>query len=102
VGDIVAAILHVTLDPALHGVFNAGYGHAITVLDLARTIIRLAGSSSPIVHLPERPGDVRHSLAAVDRLAATGFRPAGTLAEGLKETVEWYREEAEALQKLKS
>lgn len=92
VRDIVSAIIHVTLAPALHGIFNAGYGQAVTVLELAREIIRLAGTGSRVVHLPERPGDVRHSLAAVDRLAATGFRPAGTLAAGLAETVEWYRE----------
>jgi UDP-glucose 4-epimerase len=87
VADICDAITHVTTHPDTHGVYNAGYGKAITVLALARTILQLTGSDSPIVHLPERPGDVRHSLASIDRLTSTGFSPAGSLASGLAATI---------------
>lgn len=91
VKDIVAAILHVTLTPEITGVFNAGYGLTTTVRSLAEEIIRLSGSRSRIVSGPVRPGDVRHSRAAVERLAATGFKPTGSLESGLAETLAWWR-----------
>jgi UDP-glucose 4-epimerase len=87
ISDICDAITHVTTHPETHGVYNAGYGKAMTVADLAHTIIRLTGSTASIVHLPERPGDVRHSRASIDRLTSTGFTPAGSLESGLATTI---------------
>ena len=91
VKDIVAAIRHVTLTPGLTGVRNAGYGGMITVKALAEKIVALAGSKSEIVYLPERAGDVKHSRAAVDALAATGFLPVSNLDEGLAATLAFFR-----------
>jgi UDP-glucose 4-epimerase len=85
VKDIVSAIRHVTLNPAITGVFNAGCGSAITVNDLARRIVSVTGSNSEILHAPARAGDVRHSTASIEKLLATGWRPGVTLAGGLQE-----------------
>ncbi len=92
VKDIVAAIIHVTTTPGLTGVYNAGYGATMTISDLAREIIRLAGSTSRIIHGPVRAGDVKHSRAAVDKLAATGFQPVSSLHSGLAETLQWWQQ----------
>ena len=90
VKDIVAAnVFMATHD--FTGVYNVAYGGKITINDLAKEIIRLTGSSSKILHLAERPGDVRHSMAAVEKLRATGFVPAHTFEEGLAETVKFFR-----------
>lgn len=91
VRDVAEANLFAASRPAMSGVYNAGYGRSITVLELARRILSLTGSASPLVHAPERPGDVRHSLAAVDALRAAGFRPVSSLEAGLAETVEYFR-----------
>jgi UDP-glucose 4-epimerase len=91
VKDIVAANVFAATTPGITGVFNAGYGGQITVLELAQRIIALAGSRSEIRHAPERAGDVRHSRANVDRLAVAGFRPSGTLESGLKATLDYFR-----------
>ncbi|HWA87894.1 MAG TPA: NAD-dependent epimerase/dehydratase family protein [Opitutus sp.] len=87
VKDIVAANVFAATTPGLTGVFNAGYGGQITILELARRIIALAGSRSEIRHAPERAGDVRHSRASVDKLRAAGFRPTGLLEAGLASTL---------------
>ena len=92
VKDIVAAIRHVTLTPELTGVRNAGYGGTITVKALAEKIVELAGSKSEIRYLPERPGDVQHSRAAVDELTATGFQPVSNLEAGLAATLAFFRQ----------
>lgn len=91
VKDLAAACIHVTNTPGLSGVFNAGYGGQITVGELARRIIAQSGSRSEIVHGPERAGDVRHSRANVDALAATGFKPRGSLEGGLDETLAYFK-----------
>ena len=72
------------------GVHNIAYGGRITIQDLAEKIIRLTNSNSVIEHLPERAGDVRHSMAAVDKLNATGFVPSFNFEEGLRQTIEFY------------
>jgi nucleoside-diphosphate-sugar epimerase len=83
VADIIDAILHVTFKPGISGVFNAGYGSAITVNQLARLIARQTHPPLAIEYTSARPGDVRHSWAAVDLLWSTGFKPAGTLESAL-------------------
>lgn len=73
------------------GVHNIAYGGKITINDLASEIIRLTNSKSKIIHLPERAGDVKHSMAAVDKLKATGFVPNHTFAEALAYTIEAWK-----------
>lgn len=91
VKDVVAAnVFFATHD--FTGVHNVACGGRITINDLAREIIRLTGSKSEIKYLPERAGDVRHSMASIDKLLSTGFKPSFTFAEGLAETVRAYRE----------
>ena len=84
VKDIVAALDFAAGTSGLTGVFNAGYGGQITVLELAQRILALAGSRSQIQFEPARAGDVRHSRASVERLLNAGFRPIGTLDAGLQ------------------
>ena len=91
VKDIVAANAFMATQSSATGVFNVAYGRRITINDLAREIVRLTGSRSQIQYAPERPGDVKHSLAAVDKLRATGFQPVGNLADGLATTIDFFR-----------
>jgi UDP-glucose 4-epimerase len=92
VRDIVAAIEHVTLHPTITGVFNAGYGGQMTINQLAVEVISLTGSRSEVRHLDPRPGDVRHSRAAVEKLTASGFQPVQGLQEGLRQTIEYFQQ----------
>ncbi len=91
VKDIVAANVFAATTPGMTGAFNVGYGRKITVKELCERIITLAGSRSEIRHAPERPGDVRHSMASVEKLTAAGFRPASSLEEGIAATLAWMR-----------
>jgi UDP-glucose 4-epimerase len=92
VKDIVAAnVYFATQSPRSGEVFNVAYGNKITINDLATTICRLTGSRSEIKHAPARAGDVKHSMAAVEKIRAAGFTPRGSLAAGLEATVEYFR-----------
>ena len=72
------------------GVFNVAYGGKMTINHLAELIVEILGSKSKIVHLPERPGDVKNSTACVDKLLATGFKPSWDFKRGLEVTVKSY------------
>jgi UDP-glucose 4-epimerase len=60
--------------------------------DLAAMICRLTGSHSEISHAPERLGDVKHSLASIGKLRATGFTPGGNFNQGIQETIEFFKQ----------
>lgn len=90
VKDIAGALSFAVETPGVTGVFNAGYGGQITINDLADRIIASAGSSSKVLHAPERPGDVRHSRASSEKLRAAGWVPGHSLEEGLSVTLDHF------------
>ena len=93
VKDIAAANAFLATQSAATGVFNVGYGRRIAIKELAAMICRMAGSHSKIQPAPERSGDVKHSLAAVEKLHAAGFKPAGNFEEALAATIGFFQEQ---------
>lgn len=86
VKDIVSALVF-GAEKSLSGTFNVGYGRQMTINDLAGRILALTTSPSEIRHLAERPGDVKHSRASVEKLFAAGWQPAHTMDEALVATI---------------
>lgn len=97
VKDIVAANAYVARNATATGVFNVAYGQSITIKKLATMICSQLQSGSEIRHEPERAGDVKHSLAAVDRLRGLGFVPTSNFAEGLAATVSYFQAKSKAV-----
>jgi UDP-glucose 4-epimerase len=96
VADVVDAWLRVLEDRATAGrVFNVGSGRETSIAELARRVVSALGRDPDawaFGSAPAQHGDQRRSAAAVDELVgATGWRPATTLEEGLRRTVEWAR-----------
>lgn len=72
-------------------VFNVAWGKKITINDLAKKIIAITGSKSKVVHLPERAGDIKHSMADNAKIVHTlGFKQTTDLDTGLAATVEYF------------
>ncbi len=94
VGDVARAAVEACCSDAADGaVINIGTGSATTIAALAGLIVALCGSSAVIRHLPARPGDILHSLAAVERAEALlHFRAGVSLADGLRVTLDWLRQ----------
>lgn len=94
IGNVVDANLQACeAGPAALGeVFNVGAGDRTTINELWRIIRSLVGADVEPVHAPPRPGDVRDSLASMDRArSALGYEPGVAVRDGLERTVEWYR-----------
>lgn len=93
VGDFCRAVLTVAESGEPGEVYNAGGGHEISNLELARSICRLVGADASLVSFVEdRPGhDFRYSLRW-ERLAALGWKPEADFGEELARTIAWFRE----------
>lgn len=71
---------------------NVASGKAISMNELARTIIELAGKDLGPVHEDPRPGDIKHSVASVEEAKRILDWEARTpLTDGLKATIDWFR-----------
>jgi CDP-glucose 4,6-dehydratase len=80
--------------------YNAGSGEPVTVASLVELICRLAGSSvAPDVRGAGTPaGEIdRQYVDATKLREATGWEPEVALEEGLRRTIEWYRDHPEVL-----
>jgi len=98
VADVAQAIIK-TADSDATGIFNLGSGQAYS---LRRIIEQVRDHIDPALPLgfgeiPYRPDQVMHLEANIARLkAATGWAPQISLADGLAETIDWYRASAAA------
>lgn len=100
VGDIVEGTWRAaTLDAAVGGVFNLGRPVETRVRELAEMIRELTGSSSELTYVPyeqafgPRFQDVPRRVPDVRRAAEVlGFQATVPLADGLRRTIEWYRQ----------
>lgn len=73
---------------AVNEVFNVAYGQRISLNELWNNLRELSGSSVEAVHGPPRMGDVRDSLANIDKARSLmGYDPAFSVADGL--TITW-------------
>jgi UDP-glucose 4-epimerase len=90
VKDVVSANAFFALKSRATGVFNVASGKQITITDLALTVRSLTKSSCTIDYSPQRPGDVKHSVADVEKIQRSGLRPVCDLAEGLGATIEFF------------
>jgi UDP-glucose 4-epimerase len=74
-------------------VFNVATGKRITLNDTVEILRELTGYQGPVEYGPDRAGDVKHSLADYTLARENfGYEPVVDFREGLRRTVEWYRE----------
>ncbi|MEE9393059.1 MAG: SDR family oxidoreductase [Planctomycetota bacterium] len=94
---VQANLLAMVADKAPGRFMNIGIGERITINDVIHTIAEIIGAKVDIDYQPDRVGDVKHSLASIDRARdLLGYEPKVGLAEGLERTISWYRKETKA------
>lgn len=95
VEDVATAIWKAASQLTAQGIFNLGSGEAYTIRSIAERIRDLIDPSLPLGfgEVPYRPDQVMHLQADISRLKqATGWAPQVSLDEGLRRTVEWFKE----------
>ncbi|GAG85766.1 unnamed protein product [marine sediment metagenome] len=93
IDDVVEAnLLAAISDKAMGRIYNVGGGSRISIDRLADIIISETDSVSKKVYGPLRPGDVRDSLAGLERVTnELGYNPKWSIEKGISRTLEWIR-----------
>lgn len=92
VEDVVEANLAV-MGPETQGTYNVGTGAETSINDLFRFLVQHTGSTCKEVHGPAKKGEQARSVIDNTRLRhELSWEPKGELSEGLKKTVEYFRE----------
>ena len=70
---------------------NVGAGQRTSLMDLVQMIAEVSGRPLGVEHLPTRAGDVRDSLASLERASRVlGYQAVVSLRHGLERTWEWF------------
>jgi GDP-L-fucose synthase len=78
---------------------NAGSGQEISIRDLAGLIADATGFDGDICFDTTKPDGTPRKLMDSGRLFALGWKPEIGLKEGVRDTINWYRENAQASEK---
>jgi dTDP-glucose 4,6-dehydratase len=91
IDDLVDGIIRLMLSD-LNDPVNIGNPHEMTVEQIARTIIKMTGSSSKVVHRPLPTDDPKVRQPDITRARELlGWEPKVLLEDGLIKTIEYFR-----------
>jgi nucleoside-diphosphate-sugar epimerase len=72
--------------------FNVATGRRVSLNETFRLLRPLTSYRGEVSHGPDRGGDIKHSLADISKAeVGLGYKPLVDFEEGLRRTVEWYR-----------
>jgi len=94
VEDHCRALVAVMIGGAPGSAYNVASGEALPNLDLVRSVLDELGRPHSLVHhVEDRPAHDRRYALDADRLTRElGWRPRRSWEEGLRETIQWYRD----------
>jgi len=91
--DLVDGIFKLSITDHLEGqVINLGNPEEISILDLAKLVLEITNSNSPIQMLKGREEDPKRRCPDIRKAKELlGWEPKTSLKDGLKKTVEWLK-----------
>lgn len=95
VKDVADAAVNIFKEEKTRGkILNIASGKEISINDLVKNILRILKLDAKIEYQAVRPGDVQRHFADISLAKKLiGFSPKPDISEGLRETVEWYKNE---------
>jgi nucleoside-diphosphate-sugar epimerase len=96
VANVVDGVLRACEAPGASGQsINVATEGRVSLNELLRTLQRIVGTSLEPIYREPRVGDVRDSQASIAKARRLlGYEPIVSFEEGLRRTVEWFRESA--------
>ncbi len=93
VANVVDGVLRACTADVSGRAINVATGDRVSINQLFKAVRDILGSSLEPVYEPARQGDVRHSQADISLAGERlGYKPLVEFEEGLRLTVDWYRE----------
>ncbi|MBX3444495.1 MAG: dTDP-glucose 4,6-dehydratase [Planctomyces sp.] len=85
-------------------IYNFGGRCEIANIDLTRELLRLLGKPESLIrHVADRPGhDMRYAIDCTKAERELSWAPRVAFAEGLSQTIDWYREHADWVARVQS
>lgn len=91
VNNVSANLLACTKPNVAGEILNIACGESFTLLDLVDSLNRIAGKSIEPVFGPAQPGDIKDSLAGIEKAEGLlGFKPTVGFHEGVERTAAWF------------
>lgn len=95
VRDAAALLLKIAQSGDSFSIVNGGAGISTRISEILSQLADLLGFETEIMFSGEqKEGDPRHYLADITEAMALGWQPQVTLADGLREYVDWFRNNA--------
>jgi GDP-L-fucose synthase len=73
-------------------IINIGVGEDVTIKELAELVCEVVGYGGPLAFDTSKPDGTPRKLLDVSRIRGLGWEPRISLAEGIRQTYEWYLE----------
>lgn len=70
--------------------YNVATGESVSNNQILEKFKERFGDKINIVHAPERPGDVKHTKANIDKIKELGYEPSVNFWDGLEKTFDWW------------
>jgi len=90
VDDCARACIHLMENYSGYEHINVGTGEEISIAELAKTIMKIAGYNGSITFDTSKPDGTPRKLLDVTRLRESGWSPTIHLRDGLLSTYNWY------------
>src|SRR3569623_68664 len=95
IDELVAGVMVMRAKGEHLGINHVGTTEEVTIAQVARCIAAEAGREIEIVPGKLQAGGTPRRCPDISKLAALGYKPATTLHEGLKPTLDWYWKNAD-------
>lgn len=93
VSDLVAG-LYALMQSSSTEPTNIGNPHEMTILELADTVNKIAGNTTPHKYMPLPPDDPKQRCPSIEKAKSTlGWSPKVNLEEGLRHTLKYFQDE---------
>lgn len=103
VGDNCRGIDIIFENGKIGEIYNIGGNYEITNLELTHKILKLMNKGAEFIqHIADRLGHDRRYSLDCEKIKALGWKPEMDFDEGLKKTVEWYKENIDWWKPLKT
>jgi dTDP-glucose 4,6-dehydratase len=85
-------------------IYNIGGNRSLPNLDVIHKLLALTGKPESLIrYVADRPGhDRRYALSSEKLMRETGWRPVIDFEEGLARTIQWYRDNAAWVERVRS
>jgi UDP-N-acetylglucosamine 4-epimerase len=85
--------------PQAHTVYNVACGDQVSLNQMVDMLRGISGKDLRATYAPERPGDVRHSRASIEKIGRElGYEPVVRFEEGLGKAYNWYEMQTSSIE----